>query len=147
MSNYKFSFCVSIHFLHKLWEKLLKYQKNWTWVIMFSILMISLTDKPLILQWEVWLTSLLGLKGLRNSPRLCYTVMCGNKKGEFTVWCFSPQEWPVKGEVQLRSLYWPWRSTSRHQWHGMSPYWCSPVVCQQRLSPYSGCACSWSGTP
>ena len=31
---------------------------------MFSILMTSLTDKPLILQWEVWLRSLLGLKGL-----------------------------------------------------------------------------------
>ena len=30
---------------------------------MFSILMTSLTDKPLILQWEVWLRSLLGLKG------------------------------------------------------------------------------------
>ena len=31
---------------------------------MFSILMTSLTDTPLILQWEVWLASLLGLKGL-----------------------------------------------------------------------------------
>ena len=31
---------------------------------MFSILMTSLTDKPLILQGEVWLRSLLGLKGL-----------------------------------------------------------------------------------
>ena len=31
---------------------------------MFSILITSLTDKPLILQWEVSLRSLLGLKGL-----------------------------------------------------------------------------------
>ena len=31
---------------------------------MFSIVMTSLTDKPLILQWEVWLRSLLGLEGL-----------------------------------------------------------------------------------
>ena len=31
--------------------------------------MTSLTDKPLILQWELWLGSLLGLKGL-NSLRL-----------------------------------------------------------------------------
>ena len=30
---------------------------------MFWILMTSLTDQPLILQWEVWLRSLLGLKG------------------------------------------------------------------------------------
>ena len=29
--------------------------------------MTSLTDKPLILQWEVWLRSLLGLKGLNPS--------------------------------------------------------------------------------
>ena len=36
---------------------------------MFSILMTSLTDTPLILQWEVWFTSLLGLKGL-NHPFL-----------------------------------------------------------------------------
>ena len=34
---------------------------------MFSILLTSLTDKPLILQWEVWLRSLLGLKGLNNN--------------------------------------------------------------------------------
>ena len=33
---------------------------------MFSILMTSLTDKPPILQWEVWLASLLGLKGLTS---------------------------------------------------------------------------------
>ena len=33
---------------------------------MFSILMTSLTDKPLILQWEVWLRSLLGLEGLNK---------------------------------------------------------------------------------
>ena len=46
------------------WEKLIKYQYTWTWVIMFSILMTSLTDKPLILHWEVWLASLLDLKGL-----------------------------------------------------------------------------------
>ena len=31
---------------------------------MFSILMTCLTDKPLILKWEVWVRSLLGLKGL-----------------------------------------------------------------------------------
>ena len=31
---------------------------------MFSILKTSLTEKPLILQGEVWLGSLLGLKGL-----------------------------------------------------------------------------------
>ena len=40
---------------------------------MFSILMASLTDTALILQWEVWLTSLLGLKGLsgiQDKPRL-----------------------------------------------------------------------------
>ena len=46
-------------------EKLLKYQENLTWVIMLLTLMTSLTDKPLILQWEVWLRSLLGLKGLK----------------------------------------------------------------------------------
>ena len=33
-------------------------------MIVFSILMTSLTHKSLILQWEVWLRSLLGLKGL-----------------------------------------------------------------------------------
>ena len=33
---------------------------------MFSILTTFLTDKPLILQWEVWLRSLLGLKGLNG---------------------------------------------------------------------------------
>ena len=37
---------------------------NITWVIMFSIPMTSLTDKALILRWEVRLRSLLGLKGL-----------------------------------------------------------------------------------
>ena len=41
---------------------------------MFSILMTSLTDTPLMLQWEVWLRSLLGLKGLTcvalTSPNL-----------------------------------------------------------------------------
>ena len=31
-------------------EKLLRYEENLTWVAMFSILMTSLTDKPLILQ-------------------------------------------------------------------------------------------------
>ena len=36
---------------------------------MFSILKTSLTDKPLILQGEVWLRSLLGLKELRNEHR------------------------------------------------------------------------------
>ena len=35
---------------------------------MLSILMTSLTDTPLILQWEVWLGSLLGLKELRSVP-------------------------------------------------------------------------------
>ena len=38
---------------------------------MFSILMTSLTDKPLILQWEVWLRSLLGLKGLKEAEKHC----------------------------------------------------------------------------
>ena len=33
-------------------EKLLKYL---TWVTTFWILITSLTDKPLILQWEIWL--------------------------------------------------------------------------------------------
>ena len=48
-------------------EKLLKYQENLTWVIMCSILMTFLTDKPLILQWEIWLRSLVGLKGLKTN--------------------------------------------------------------------------------
>ena len=37
---------------------------------MFSILMTSLTDTPLILQWEVWLWSLLGLKGLTEKATI-----------------------------------------------------------------------------
>ena len=36
---------------------------------MFWILMTSLTDKPLISQWEVWLRSLLGLKELTIEPQ------------------------------------------------------------------------------
>ena len=35
---------------------------------MFSILITSLSDTRLIFQWEVWLRSLLGLKGLILSP-------------------------------------------------------------------------------
>ena len=42
---------------------------------MFSILMISLTNKPLILQGEVWLRSLLGLKGLINALLLQIPVV------------------------------------------------------------------------
>ena len=42
---------------------MLKYQENLTWVIMFSILMTFLTDKALILQWEIWTRSLLAVKG------------------------------------------------------------------------------------
>ena len=55
-------------------EKLLKYQENLTWVIMLSILMTSLTDKPLILQGEVRLRSLLGLKGLIIGPEGRYLL-------------------------------------------------------------------------
>ena len=49
---------------------------------MFSILKTSLTDKPLILQWEVWLISLLGLKGLSTwdldsaPPCCCFFLSC-----------------------------------------------------------------------
>ena len=45
-------------------EKLLKYQENLTWLIVCSTLLTFLTNKSLILQWEIWLRSLLGLKGL-----------------------------------------------------------------------------------
>ena len=42
---------------------------------MFSILMTSLTDTPLILQWEVWLTLLFGLKGLTIGSNVSRSVV------------------------------------------------------------------------
>ena len=45
-------------------EKLIKYQANSSCVIMSVILMTTLLYKALILQGEIWCSSLLGLKGL-----------------------------------------------------------------------------------
>ena len=46
--------------------------------------MASLNDKPLILQWEVLLRSLLGLKGL-STVVLIGSVLGGGLKSEFTL--------------------------------------------------------------
>ena len=48
---------------------------------MFSIVMTSLTDKPLLLQLEVWLRPLLGLKGLRAVVINIFAAMCSDKLG------------------------------------------------------------------
>ena len=37
--------------------------------------MTSLTDKPLIWQWELWLRSLLGLKGLTYQRNSCWVII------------------------------------------------------------------------
>ena len=66
-------------------EKLLKCQENLTWMIMFSILMSSLTDKPLILQWEIWHRSLLGLWGL-----IKYNNLIKYKNFEISLVVFMP---------------------------------------------------------
>ena len=46
-------------------EKLIRYQANTSCVIMFVILMTTLSYKSLLLQGEVWCWSLLRFKGLR----------------------------------------------------------------------------------
>ena len=50
-------------------ENLLKYQLDASCVIMSLILMNTLFYKAVILQGEIWLWSLLGLKGLRSCRR------------------------------------------------------------------------------
>ena len=49
--------------------KLIKYQANSSYVIISIILMTTLFYKALILQGEIWCSSLLGLKGLKQPTK------------------------------------------------------------------------------
>ena len=54
--------------------------------------------------------------------------------------------WQVRAVGLWHSLWWLWPSPLNPPLHVTSPSWSSPAVWRQRHSPYSGCACSWSGT-
>ena len=68
---------------------------------MFSILMTLLTDKPLILQGEVWLRSLLGLKGLITNK---VSSRCRWKKWSLTKKHLSSRERFLSWEGRGREL-------------------------------------------
>ena len=60
------SHLLSLYFFNRSsWENLLKYQSHSSSLIMYSILMTTLSYKALILQGEIWCWSLLGFKGLK----------------------------------------------------------------------------------
>ena len=76
-SKFKFPFVIPIHFNRSSGENLLKYELDSSSVIMSLILMTTLFYKAVILQGEIWYSSLVGLFNYLKT-KICIRLLFWN---------------------------------------------------------------------